>query len=461
MHTDFEKIVTETIEKYDMLEETELVVVGFSGGADSVSLLYFLNDFIKNSNRNIEIIAVHVNHGLRGKEADRDENFAKEFCKNLGINLIVVHEDVKSLVLKNKISTEEAGRNVRYEAFKKYSAGARSKIAVAHTLSDSCETMLFNLIRGTGPKGLCGIPSTRDNIIRPLISVTRAQVEDYCREKHLKYIHDSTNFGLDYTRNKIRLGIIPLIKEINANFEESAKRLISIISESEDFLDATAEKALSESYDGKSYDISCIESLANAVKSRVARKILSTYFNKPVENKHVNLLLNIIKNRSGAVNISENLKIVCDDKKLFIKESERKKLLFWKKKMQIGKNFLTNINSNVIIKIIPIDEFLKMDKPKQKNNIWFIDYDSLPKECYFRPRQDGDKFKFKSRGITKCFKKIFNELKIPVEERSKIPILSSEDAVIWAKCVGVSKDYIPKRSCKKILILELEDNKND
>ncbi len=457
MHTDFENLVTETIDKYNMLEETELVVVGFSGGADSVSLLYFLSDFIKKSDKNIELMPIHVNHGLRGEEAERDENFAKKFCENLGLNLIVVREDVKALAIKNKISTEEAGRNVRYGAFRKHAEGARSKVAVAHTLSDSCETMIFNLIRGTGPKGLCGIPPTREDIIRPLISVTRMQVEDYCREKRLKYIHDSTNFGLEYTRNKIRLGIIPLIKEINPNFEESAKRLISIISESEDFIDETAEKALSESYDGKSYDISYIESLANAVKSRVAHKILSANFNKPVENKHVNLLLDVIKKRSGAVNISKDFKIVCDGEKLLIEKSQNKKLLFWKKKMELGKNFLTDINNNVIIKVVPADEIKKADK----NNIWFIDYDSLPKECYFRPRQNGDKFKFKNRGITKRFKKIFNELKIPLEERSKIPVLACDNAVIWAKNLGVSKDYIPKKDSKKILILELEDNKND
>lgn len=458
MHTDFERLVTETIDKYNMFEGTERVVVGFSGGADSVSLLYFLSDFVKKTGRNIEIVPVHVNHGLRGEEANRDENFAKEFCRNLGLDLVVVHEDVNALALENRVSTEEAGRNVRYSEFRRCAEGKRSKIAVAHTLSDSCETMLFNLIRGTGIKGLCGIPPTRENIIRPLIAVTREQVEDYCRRNSLKYINDSTNFGLDYTRNKIRLGIIPLIKKINPNFEVSVKRLCEILGESERYLDEISEKAFRESYDGKSYDISCIENLANAVKSRVAQKILSTYFEKPVENKHVSLLLDIMKNRMGSVNVSKNLKIVSDGGKLVVKKLEKEKLLFWKKKMQIGKNFLTNINSNVIIKNVSADELKNIDK---KNNVWFINYDSLPKECYFRSRQDGDKFTFKERGITKSFKKIFNELKIPVEERSKIPILACENGVIWSKCVGVSKEYIPKKGCREILILELEDNVDD
>ena len=461
MHTDFESLVTETIDKYNMLKGTERVIVGFSGGADSVSLLYFLNDFIKKSNMDIEIVPIHVNHGLRGKEAERDENFAKEFCNKLGLNLVVVHEDVRALAIKNKVSTEEAGRNVRYSAFNRYAEGVRSKIAVAHTLSDSCETMLFNLIRGTGPKGLCGIPPTRDNIIRPLISVTRAQVEDYCRNKSLEYVHDSTNFETSYTRNKIRLGIIPLIKEINPNFEVSAKRLCEIFSEDERYLDETAEKAFREIYDGKCYDVSYIENLANAVKSRVAHKILSTHLRKPVENKHINLLLEVIKNRSGAVNLSKDLKIVCDENKLFVRKNEKPKLLFWKKKMKIGKNFLTNINNNVIIKIISADEFREINMTANEDNVWFINYDSLPSECYFRPRQDGDKFTFKKRGITKSFKKIFNELKIPTEERPKVPLLACQDAVIWAQCVGVSKEYIPKEGCKKILILELEDNLND
>lgn len=461
MHTDFESLVTETIDKYNMLEGTERVVVGFSGGADSVSLLYFLNAFIKKSNMDIKIIPIHVNHGLRGEEAERDENFAKEFCDKLGLNLTVVHEDVKSLAIKSKISTEEAGRNVRYGAFNRYAEGVRSKIAVAHTLSDSCETMLFNLIRGTGARGICGIPPTRENIIRPLISVTRSQVEDYCQIKSLKFVNDSTNFETSYTRNKIRLGIIPLIKEINPNFENTAQRFMTIIGESENFLDELAQKALCESYDGASYDISYIENLDSTIKSHVAHKILSTHLQKPVENKHINLLLDVIKDRSGAVNVSKDLKIVCDGEKLFVKKPENSKLLFWKKKMQVGKNFLTNINNNVIIKIVSESELKEINMTDGEDNVWFINYDSLPSECYFRPRQDGDKFTFKKRGITKSFKKIFNELKIPVDERSKIPLLACEGAVIWAKCVGVSKKYVPKKGCKKILVLRLEDNLND
>lgn len=457
MHIDFESVVTETINRYNMLEETARVIVGFSGGADSVSLLYFLNYFIKKTDRKIEIIPVHINHGIRGEEANRDENFAREFCNKLGMNLIVVHEDVEALAVKNKISTEEAGRNVRYRVFRRCAEGLPSKIAVAHTLSDSCETIILNLIRGTGPKGLCGIPPTRENIIRPLISVTRAQVEEYCLKNSLNYINDSTNFESVYTRNKIRLEIIPLIKKINPNFEYSAKRLMTVLNENEIFLDTIAERAFIESYNGTCYDISRIENLDDTLKSRVAHKILSTYFEKPVENKHVNLLLNVIKNHSGAINVSKDLKIVCDGEKLFAMKQKNSKLLLWKKKMNIGKNFLTNINSNVIIKIISADEFKDIEKAEKKNNIWFINYDSLPGECYFRTRQYGDRFTFKNRGITKSFKKIFNELKIPAKERSKIPILACEDTVIWSKCVGVSKEYAIKKGCKKILILKLEE----
>ena len=173
MPTDFERKVASTIADFNMLANCERLVIGLSGGADSVSLLHFIDSFVKKNKLNIQIIPVHVNHGLRGKEAERDEKFAENFCKQLGLNLAIKHIDAKKIALENKISIEEAGRMMRYKIFDEYAVNSNSKIAVAHTLSDSCETLIFNLTRGTGIRGLCGIPPVRGKIIRPLIGVTR------------------------------------------------------------------------------------------------------------------------------------------------------------------------------------------------------------------------------------------------------------------------------------------------
>ena len=461
MHTDFEYIVKDTIKKYKMLDRTERIVVGFSGGADSVSLLYFLNEFIKESNCNIELIPIHVNHGIRGEEAEQDEVFAKNFCDELGLSLTVFHEDVKKIAHENKISVEEAGRNVRYKIFGEYAVGDKSKIAVAHTLSDNCETVLFNLTRGTSLKGLCGIPPTRDNIIRPLIDVTRGQIESYCKGNGLKYVNDSTNFEREYTRNKLRLDIIPQLKSINPSFESAVGRLSIMLRDNEEFADSVAQEILDKCRTKIGYDTADIIKQNSAIKSRIAYKILSEYFAKPVENKHVDELIETMERGSGAVNISQRLSVKCENNRLFINEIVQNRDMFWKVKMKIGRNFLTAINNTVIINVVSADDFRNMQQIGNKRNLWFIDYDGLPKECYFRCRRSGDKFTFFKRGITKSLKKIFNESKTPIDERSKIPILATDNEVIWINRIGVSKNYIPTSRSENVLVLELEDNIDD
>ncbi|MCM1544504.1 MAG: tRNA lysidine(34) synthetase TilS, partial [Ruminococcus sp.] len=168
------KIIS-TIEKYDMLTNVKSVVVGVSGGADSICLLHFLSKI--REKYGIVLSAVHINHNIRGEEAKRDENFVRCFCNSLGIECHVFSIDVPKLAKDLSLSEEECGRKVRYECFNKINADA---VAVAHTLSDSIETVIFNLTRGTGLKGVCGIPPVRDNIIRPLIEITRDEVEEYC-----------------------------------------------------------------------------------------------------------------------------------------------------------------------------------------------------------------------------------------------------------------------------------------
>ena len=234
-------LVIRTIEKYNLLEKGDKIVVALSGGADSVSLLdalYSLKELY-----NLTIYTAHVNHGIRGEEADRDENFCKMLSKKYNAELFIKKADVKAIAQQQKISEELCGRNVRYTFFEELSKKLDAKIATAHTASDNAETLLFNIIRGTSVSGAGAIPPRRDNIIRPLIELTRADIEQYCVDNRLEYVNDSTNYTDEYTRNNIRHNIIPILTRINPNFEQAAMRFSENAREIADYLKAETETA--------------------------------------------------------------------------------------------------------------------------------------------------------------------------------------------------------------------------
>lgn len=207
------KILT-YINKENLLKRGEKVIVTCSGGADSIFLLHILNKL------GFECVVAHCNFHLRGEESDRDENFVREFCKKKGLILLVEHFDTKQFAAENKLSIEMAARELRYNWFEKiraeYNAGA---IAVAHHSDDSIETILLNLLRGTGLKGICGIRPKNGYIVRPLLCVNRKEIEDYLTENGIGYITDSTNLENEYTRNKIRNIVMPILREINPQID--------------------------------------------------------------------------------------------------------------------------------------------------------------------------------------------------------------------------------------------------
>lgn len=207
------KILT-YINKENLLKRREKVIVTCSGGADSIFLLHILCKL------GFECIVAHCNFHLRGDESDRDENFVRDFCNKDGLTLLVEHFDTTAYAAENKLSIEMAARELRYNWFEKiraeYNAGA---IAVAHHSDDSIETILLNLLRGTGLKGICGIRPRNGYIVRPLLCVNRKEIEEYLAEQGIGYITDSTNLENEYTRNKIRNIVMPILREINPQID--------------------------------------------------------------------------------------------------------------------------------------------------------------------------------------------------------------------------------------------------
>ena len=243
-----EEKVLKTIKKYELIKNGDNIVVGVSGGPDSMALLNVLLNIKESGKLSFNIFVAHVNHGLR-KEADEETQYVKDFCKKKNIECFVKKENVSNLAKENKVGTEEAGRNLRYSFFSEVSKKVNAnKIATAHNCNDNAETVLMNIIRGTSTSGLKGIEPIRDEkFIRPLIECDRLEVEKYCNELALEPRIDKSNLENEYTRNKIRNLLIPYLKEnYNPNIISSINRLSDLASMENDFIDNIVRQNYSE-----------------------------------------------------------------------------------------------------------------------------------------------------------------------------------------------------------------------
>ena len=295
--------VLAAIRQYDMLGGCKSVTAAVSGGADSVALLHSLK--MLQNELDIELSACHVNHNLRGEESDGDEAYVRSLCKELDVPLKVFSVDVSGSVEKHQ-STEERARELRYGAFAEISHELGSKVATAHNACDNTETVLLNLLRGTGLKGLCGIPTVRDYLIRPLILCTRDEIEEYCRDNGLKYVTDSTNASTAYTRNKIRLEIMPKLLEINPSLHEGVGRMTFALSEDSRFLEDMAKNALEEARTGEGvYSREKLRLLPDPILHRVISLMLREKGTEPTSLR-ITGFYEIIKSGTGKINIEKN-----------------------------------------------------------------------------------------------------------------------------------------------------------
>ncbi len=256
--------VKHTIMEYRMLGPGEPVLCALSGGADSTALLRVLLEL------GYDVKAYHLNHCLRGGESDRDEEFCRRLCGEMGVPLIAERFDVHEEAEKQGESLETAARKLRYERFSAAAKGV--KIATAHTADDNVETVLFNLARGTGAKGLAGIPPVRGDIVRPLIAVTRKDIENYLASLRQGYVTDSTNAEADFTRNRIRHGAVPVLRNVNPGLAETVGRLCGLLRQDDECLTILAEQTVLEASTGDgAFDVRCLLDKHPAVRSRALR----------------------------------------------------------------------------------------------------------------------------------------------------------------------------------------------
>ncbi len=449
-----ENKAAKTVAKYNMLDEGDTIIVGLSGGADSCALLHFLISL--REKMNLRVVVCHVNHMLRGEEADRDEAFVRELCQKNDVEFRLLKIDIAAEAKKRKLGTEQCGRDVRYAFFEETAKEFQAKIATAHTASDNAETVIFNLTRGCGVRGLCGIPPVRKNIIRPLIEVTRAEIEEYCKKNKYDYVTDSSNQTREYTRNKIRLDIIPVLKEINPSFEKTIARMSRNLKCNADYLYSLAKSSLSKarvktSY-GDIYKAEILYSLDEAVFAE-AVSIMAKNFDVTLEAKHIELIRDITKN-SGAVEVKDNIYAVSEQGYLrIIKKNEN---IFSETVPFCSGDTVVINNKKLNISKMNIDEF---NNRKKNGNFLFhnlLDYDTIPMSALFRCRENGDVFRLPKRNVTKTLKKLFNELKIPKEQRDSIIVLADGSDIFWIEGIGADANHGINDKTKNVALIELD-----
>ena len=430
-----EQKILKAINQYKMLESVNEITVALSGGADSVALLYALNGL--KENLGFKLFAAHFNHKIRGEEADRDQQFVEEKCKKLGVELFVGSADVVHFANKNNMSLELAAREMRYDFLKSVAKGV---VATAHTADDNIETVLFNMTRGTALKGLCGIPESRDIFIRPLIFCSRADVESYCEANKIEYVTDSTNLSDDYTRNKIRHKVIPVLREINPSLCDTVNRTVLALKEDNDFLENVSKQEFSKRFSGDCLLLDDFSNLHKAVAKRVIKSFFEARVLKSVDNFHIEKLYEVALS-DGKVSLPDTMCGYKNDNKLYIEKEG-----IFKEKTQYSVKF-SKTNNTFFEKTQKINDLFL-------NNV--LDCDKIVGELTLRTRQAGDKIKLNRRNCTKTLKKLYTEYSIPQNTRETLPVLADDEGVVWVYSVGVAERCAVTKQTLNIIKIEVE-----
>ena len=417
--------------KYNLIESNDIIVVGFSGGPDSV----FLVEMLKKLQHffNFKIYLVHINHLLRGKDADSDENFSFEYAKKNNLEIFIKRIPVKEIAKEIGKTLEEVGREERYKFFSEiYEKVGATKIATAHNKDDQIETFLFRLIRGTSLQGLEGIKIKNNNVIRPISEIYKKDILEYLNKNEIQYKIDKTNFENEFTRNSIRLDLIPFIEErYNIKFKDKIFSLIKEIREN----NQNNSLNLSDYTDSENRIIlEKTKFLSNFDK----KNLLSLFLNKKnieVNRNKIDEISSLIKsNGTKKIDLDKSYRIVKDYTYLYIEDKKENCV----------------INNNVIQVKIPSEQIFdnfkitvstveNLDIPKQKNQ-YLLDalYNDIIEVRY---RKEGDRI-FLGEKHSKKIKEIFIDQKIPKNIRDRLPIFLYNNTIFWI--YNVKKAYIPK-----------------
>lgn len=449
---DLIKKIKKNISANSLINEKDRILVGLSGGPDSIFLLYILHNYFNN-----QLIITHINHKLRGVDSDLDEKFVRTISQKLKIPLYVIREDVKKLSNENKKSIEEVGREVRFSFFDKtLKVENFNKIALGHNLDDNVETILINFIKGSGTKGLIGIPEKRDNIIHPIINIKKEEILKFLEENKIEYRVDKTNFEIDFLRNKVRNYLLPIIeKEFNKNFKEKILSLSNILKVEDRFLDNLVENIKNDLIEFEDdfikIDNKKFQKLDLSLKRRLIRKAID-YFNRDLREyplEHIDKVISLENKKTGKeIELPFNLIAVKDKNKIIIE----------KKGVEIP-NFYIEIPDIGLYELAGMKiELTLVEKISKVKDIFtsFFDYDKIEFPIKFRKPKFGEKFKPLGLKEEKKIQDFFVDNGIPKSVRWNLPILlDKKDDILWIVGVRISDDYKVTNLTKRVICIKI------
>lgn len=458
------------IEKYHMLCRDSGVLIGLSGGADSVALLFVLCAL--REEWNLRIVALHVHHGIR-PEAQEDADFCRELCAARQVEFYCEYADVPKLAQDMRLTVEEAGRKVRYELFELYRRQLKlDAIAVAHHQNDQAETMLFQLFRGSGLRGMAGIPVKREYIIRPLLGVTRGEIEEYLREKQSGYVTDATNLTDIYARNKIRQHILPMAEEVSNGAVINMNRAGAQLREILDYMEQEANDFLikysTQVEQGCLTEVSTKEQLKEltlqteplikahpALQKMIIMTAIEHTFNsrRDITERHVEAICQLLeKEGEKEVHLPKGgLVTKRYDKLVFESQTEQKpkeNSHFQALEIQADATYILPDGRTLKTRLIFNNKLQNI--PKNDCTKWF-DYDKIMRPLILRNREKGDFLTINDGGARKTLQDYLVNEKVPKSERDKLLVLADGQHIVWVPGMRISAYYKVTEQTEKIL----------
>ncbi len=454
--SNFESSVEKTVFRYKMIEEKDKVVVALSGGADSVSLLLSLRALAEKLS--FSLFACHLNHMIRKETAVRDEEFSKALCDTLSIPFYSERVDIPAICEREKGSLETVARNARYNFFERAKAHfCAQRVATAHTMSDNAETVLFNLTRGTGTDGICGIPPKRDYFIRPLIHLSRQEVEEYLDACGQSFVTDETNSDEEYSRNFLRKNVIPQLKKLNPNLEDAIFRLSEGAREDREYFLSVAKDLAKEKMSAKELSFLPQPLLKRYIRQLFSKSAECAFLSgKNADDIAKAIFSTACDKKKRRICLSSKISAeISPDGLCFLNESEsignEKEDRFFDIPLVCGENIINE--KYAVFMTAQKDQTLPLIIKKQ--DIVYKLYkkaalrsDIIDNSVFVRPRQEKDVFRL--GGISRKLKKVFADMKIPQDERHLVPIVytkseTAKDTVLCLPLFSAPCDHAKAR----------------
>lgn len=437
----FTSKVLDTIEDNDLFYDVKQprVLIGLSGGADSVALLLAMHELLL-CKACKEIACVHVNHMIRGREADSDEAFSRELCNKLGVKFFRESVDIPMLAKQSGCGVEETARNERYRIFDKLSKeNGFDFIATAHTASDNAETVIFNLVRGSSLDGLCGIPPRRGNIIRPLIRCTREEIEGFLANRNQAYVTDSTNLCTDYSRNLIRHEVVPKLKRINPSFENTILASCAEMHEDKEYISKEVDRVCDIQIGAKE-----LSQLPYAIALRVIKEKYRRFSSQELSRANVKEILRVASScdeKRKLISVANGcFTAVSNDEFFFFNKNDSQSNIDYDYFLKSGENIIQGTEYMIYVAEKPSHQFheeITMDEQISYKLIlnYSLFSDRIIGNIKVRTKQNGDSYTY--GGMTRQLKRVFIDKKIPQEERSRIPIICDDNGIIFTSVTPI------------------------